>query len=35
MESLWSYTKKRLLKFKGIIKDKFLLLLKGSQGITI
>lgn len=31
IESFWSYTKRRLLKFNGIRKDKFLLLLKESQ----
>ena len=31
IESFWSYTKRRLLKFNGIRKDKFLLHLKESQ----
>jgi transposase-like protein len=31
IESFWSYTKKRLIKFNGIKKDKFLLHLKESQ----
>jgi len=31
IESFWSYTKRRLLKFNGIKKDKFLLHLKESQ----
>jgi transposase len=31
IESFWSYTKRRLIKFNGIRKDKFLLHLKESQ----
>lgn len=31
IESFWSYTKRRLLKFNGIHKDKFLLHLKESE----
>jgi len=31
IESFWSYTKRRLLKFNGIRKNKFLLHLKESQ----
>jgi hypothetical protein len=31
IESFWSYTKRRLIKFNGIKKDKFLLHLKESQ----
>jgi len=31
IKSFWSYTKRRLLKFNGIRKDKFLIHLKESQ----